>query len=161
MGFTTNSVQNACPRAPNTPIIPIMVDHYYVFLAQQLRDACLVHLCNEARAANKTTAIFTRSIFETRRVSRLLDDAVRIDVVSLHCDLSSSERAASLDRLRRRECYIIVTTDAAANLGPIPKAGRIINYSLTWKMTTQIYTQRTSNVGHTGNSGQAITLVTQ
>jgi ATP-dependent RNA helicase DDX47/RRP3 len=138
-----------------------MVDHYYVFLADRLKDACLVHLCNEARAAKQTTTIFTRSISETRRVCGLLY-AISIGTISLHCDLSPSERAASLDKLRRKECYVIVTTDVAADLDPIPKVNRIINYSLTWKMTPQTYTQRTGNVvGHIGNSGQVVTLATQ
>ncbi|KAK0614077.1 hypothetical protein B0T14DRAFT_557459 [Immersiella caudata] len=157
--------QNSCPRTPNNPIIPIMihVDHYYLFIAQRLKDACLVHLCNEAQAANQTTAIFTQSISETRRVSHLLD-ALKIRAVSLHCDLSLSERAASLGKLRRKECPVIVTTDIAANLGPtmIPMVNRIINYGVTaWRMTPNTYTQRTSHIAHTENPGQVITFITE
>ncbi|KAK4112807.1 hypothetical protein N656DRAFT_797996 [Canariomyces notabilis] len=141
----------------------IPVDHYSIFVLQRLRDACLVHLCNEAQAANQTTAIFTRSITETRRVSHLLD-ALNVRAVSLHCDLSPSERAASLGRPRRKECLAIVTTDIAANFGPlmIPKVNRVINYDVTaWRFTPKTYTQRASHLAHTENPGQVITLITE
>ncbi|KAK1760995.1 P-loop containing nucleoside triphosphate hydrolase protein [Echria macrotheca] len=141
--------------------IPTMVHHYYLFLNQRLKDAHLVHLCNEAQKASQTTAIFTRSVSETQRVSRLLN-TLKIGVVSLQSDLSPSARAASLDKLRRKECYAIVTTDVtAAGLDPIPQVDRIINFSLTWKMNPEIYTQRISNISHVGNLGLAITFVTQ
>ncbi|KAH6651385.1 hypothetical protein F5144DRAFT_609146 [Chaetomium tenue] len=93
------------------------------------KDAHLIHLCSEAQWADQTMVIFTQSISETRRVSRLLD-AIKIGAVSLSCDLSPSERAASLGKILRKECYIIVTTDVAANLSPIPKVNRIINHCL-------------------------------
>ncbi|KAK0704406.1 P-loop containing nucleoside triphosphate hydrolase protein [Lasiosphaeris hirsuta] len=141
-------------------IIPTMVHHYYLFIEKQPKDAYLVYLCKEAQRAGQTTAIFTRTISETRRVSRLLD-ALKIDTISLHCDLSPSARAASLDKLRRKEYHAIVTTDVAAALDPIPKVGRIINFSLTWKINHETYAQRISNIGHAGSSGQAISFVTQ
>jgi superfamily II DNA/RNA helicase len=93
-------------------------------------------------------------------------DALNIRAVSLHYDLSLSERAASLDELRRKECPVIVTTDIAANLGPIMipiEVNRIINYGVTaWRMTPKTYTQRVSYLAHTAeNPGQVITLITQ
>ncbi|KAK3293993.1 P-loop containing nucleoside triphosphate hydrolase protein [Chaetomium fimeti] len=143
-----------------TLIIATMVYHYYLFLEHRLKDAYLVHLCKEAQRTGQTTAIFTQSVSETRRVSRLLD-ALKIGVVSLQIDLSPSARAASLDKLRRKECHALVTTDVAATLGPIPDVDRIINLTLTWKMNPEIYTKRASHIGHAGTSGQVMTFVTQ
>ncbi|KAK3335467.1 P-loop containing nucleoside triphosphate hydrolase protein [Cercophora scortea] len=142
-----------------------MVHHSYIFLNQQLKDAHLVHLCNEAQRASQTTAIFTRSVPETHRVSRLLN-ALNIGAISLHCDLSPAARAASLDKLRRKECRVIVTSDVAAagpGLDPIPMVDRAINFSLvSWKMKPETYTQRIRNVkNHVGDSGLAITFITQ
>ncbi|KAH6855740.1 hypothetical protein B0I37DRAFT_350887 [Chaetomium sp. MPI-CAGE-AT-0009] len=122
-----------------------MVHHYYTFVDQRLKDAYLVHLCHEAERAGQTTAIFTRSVSETRRVSRLLD-TLKICAVSLQCDLSPSARTASLDKIRRKECHAIVTTDAAATLGPILNVDRIINFSLTWRMNLETYTKRIGNI---------------
>ncbi|KAK4197419.1 hypothetical protein QBC40DRAFT_333455 [Triangularia verruculosa] len=141
-----------------------MVYHYHRFIEQRLQDAHLVHLCNQAQKAGQTTAIFTRSGSETRRISRLLE-TLKIGAIPLHCDLSLSARAAALDKLRRKECHAIVTTDiAAASLGgdPVPKVDRIINLSLTWKMTPPKYGQRISNVlDDDSGSGQVITFFTQ
>ncbi|KAK0646460.1 P-loop containing nucleoside triphosphate hydrolase protein [Cercophora newfieldiana] len=143
--------------------IPTMVHHSYLFLDQRLKDAHLVHLCNEAQRASQATAIFTRSVSETRRVSLLLN-TLNIGAISLQSDLSPSTRAASLDKLRRKECHVVVTTDVAAGFGPmIPKVDRIINFSLVlWKLTPETYTKRIGNVkNHVGSSGLAITFVTQ
>jgi superfamily II DNA/RNA helicase len=137
-----------------------MVYHYYIFLDHRLKDAYLVYLCNETERAGQTTAIFTRSDPETRRVSRLLD-TLKIGAVSLQCDLSPSARTASLNKLHRKKCHAIVTTDAAATLGPILNVDRIINFSLTWRMNLETYTKRIGNIGHGGNLGQAVTFVTQ
>ncbi|KAB5523061.1 hypothetical protein GE09DRAFT_1153754 [Coniochaeta sp. 2T2.1] len=146
----------------NQLIIPMMVHHSYIFLAHWLKDAYLVHLCSEAQKAGQTTAIFTNSVSETRRLSRLLD-TLYIGVVSLEADLTPSARAAALDKLRRRECHAIVATDVAAALNPtipMPKVDRIINFSLVgWKMKPETYNQRVSNVGC--HDRHAITFVTQ
>ncbi|KAK0744495.1 P-loop containing nucleoside triphosphate hydrolase protein [Apiosordaria backusii] len=140
-----------------------MVHHSYLFLNRRLKDAYLVHLCNEAERAGQTTAIFTRSVSETRRVSRLLD-TLKIGAISLQSHLSPSARAAALDKLRRKECYVVVTTDVAATLDPmIPDVHRIINFSLTRKMDPDTYNERLNSVGHVaaGDSGHVITFVTQ
>ncbi|KAK4164760.1 hypothetical protein QBC43DRAFT_334300 [Cladorrhinum sp. PSN259] len=140
-----------------------MMHHYYLYLNRKLKDAHLIHLCNEAQRTGQTTAIFTRSLSETRRVSRLLH-SLKMGIVSLQSNLSRSARAAALDKLRRKECHAIVTTDVAATLDPIrvPVVDRIINFSLTWKMTAGTYMQRISNVDGAGSSWHgAITFVTQ
>ncbi|KAB5517436.1 hypothetical protein GE09DRAFT_1157726 [Coniochaeta sp. 2T2.1] len=146
----------------NQLMIPTMVHHSYIFLAYWLKDAYLVHLCSEAQKTGQTTAIFTNSVSETRRVSRLLA-TLYIGVVSLEADLPTSARAAALDKLRRRDCHAVVTTDLAAALDPtlpMPKVDRIINFSLVgWKMKPETYTQRVSNVG--GHTRHAITFVSQ
>lgn len=137
-----------------------MVHQYYLFFPKHLRDAYLVHLCKEAQRAGQTTAISTQYVSETRQVSRLRN-TLGIGAVLLQSDLSPSERAASLDRLRRKERHALVTTDVAASLGPIPAVDRIINLRVTWNMNPETYQQRISNVDDAGNSGQAITFVTQ
>jgi superfamily II DNA/RNA helicase len=91
-------------------------------------------------------------------------NALNIRTVSLHCDLSLLEREAILGELRRKDCLIIVTTDIAANLGPIkiPMVNRVINYGVTaWRLTPETYTQRTSHIACTEDPGQVITLITE
>ncbi|KAK0727497.1 hypothetical protein B0T26DRAFT_672151 [Lasiosphaeria miniovina] len=112
-----------------------------------------------------TTAIFTRSVSETHRITRLLN-TLNIGTVSLQNDLSRQSRVVAFNKLNFKECHAIVATDVAAILcDPIPRVDRIIHFSLTWSVTAEAYTRRcvSNALGLDGDddSRHAITFVTQ
>ncbi|KAK4223293.1 hypothetical protein QBC38DRAFT_488010 [Podospora fimiseda] len=137
-----------------------MVQHSFIWIGQK-DDALLVYFCKEGQELGQTTAIYTNNIYETHRLSNLLG-ALGIPATCLQLDISKSAREAALDKIRRKECHAIITTDIAATTQdpPISKVDRIINYNIGWKTTFQIYTQRTSNLRDASeNSGRMITFM--
>lgn len=134
-----------------------VVHDSYLFVHHRERDITLAYLCNEIRAAGQTVVIFTWTVPETNRVTDLLG-RLGVGAVSLHAGLSPSARAATLNG------RVIVTTDAAACVTPLPEVNYIINFDLipfSWKMKPETYTQRIGNVVFAGGSCYAITFCTQ
>lgn len=128
-----------------------------LFTPYQERDITLAYLCNEIRAADQTVVVFARTVLETDRVANLLG-RLGVGAISLHAGLSPSARVAALNS------RVIVTTDAAACLTPLPEVDYIINFDLTscsWKMNPETYTQRIRNVVFAGGLCCAITFCTQ
>ncbi|KAK4236540.1 P-loop containing nucleoside triphosphate hydrolase protein, partial [Achaetomium macrosporum] len=136
------------------------VHNRYILMPLAERDIYLTYLCNTVLAINRTMFIFTQMVCETRRVSSLLG-LLGIGAVSLHAGLSPSARTAALNEFRAGVSPVIVTTDTAARLGPLPRADYVVHFQLTWRMNAETYMQRIRNVACTDKAGHAITFVSQ
>ncbi|KAI0018447.1 P-loop containing nucleoside triphosphate hydrolase protein [Xylariomycetidae sp. FL0641] len=132
------------------------LQQYYVFIPFMHKDIYLIYLVNEF--AGRSTIIFTRTVYETQRVSLLLR-SLGFGAIPLHGQLSQSARLGALNKYKSGARDILVATDVAARGLDIPKVDVVINFDLPGDSKT--YVHRVGRTARAGNAGQAVNLVTQ
>merc|ERR1712000_750174 len=83
---------------------------HYLFIPLVRKDTYLVHLVNEH--AGRSMIIFTRTVWETQRISILLR-TLGFGAIPLHGQLSQSARLGALNKFRAGTHSILVATDVA------------------------------------------------
>ena len=100
--------------------------------------------------------VFCRTRRETKVVSnRLMVDGYNAD--ALHGDLSQSQRDEVMNRFRKSQLQLLVTTDVAARGLDVNNLSHIINYNLP--DDPEIYTHRSGRTGRAGKTGISIAIV--
>ena len=79
-------------------------------------------------------------------------------VESMHGDLSQAQRNRALDRFKSKQCQILVVTDVAARGIDVKQISHVINFAVPQNL--EAYTHRIGRTGRAGQSGVAITFVT-
>jgi len=128
----------------------------YLFIPHMHKDLYLIYLVNEF--AGQSAIIFTRTVYETQRVSILLR-ALGFGAIPLHGQLSQSARLGSLNKFKTGSRDILVATDVAARGLDIPSVDVVINYDLPQDSKT--YVHRVGRTARAGKSGNALSLTTQ
>ena len=128
----------------------------YVFFPHKEKDLHLIHLLHEF--TGQSAIIFTRTVNETQRLSLLLR-ALGFGAIPLHGQLSQSARLGALGKFRGKSKDILVATDIAARGLDIPSVDIVLNFDLPPDSKTYIH--RVGRTARAGNSGQALSLVTQ
>ena len=120
------------------------------------KDTALVYLMNEYNG--RSIIVFTRTIYETHRLSMLLR-ALGFGAIPLNGKLSQSARLAALNKIKSGGRDILIATDVAARGLDIPRINIVINFDVPQDSKT--YVHRVGRTARAGKSGHAINLVTQ
>lgn len=120
------------------------------------KDTALVYLMNEYNG--RSIIVFTRTIYETHRLSLLLR-ALGFGAIPLNGKLSQSARLAALNKIKSGGRDILIATDVAARGLDIPRINIVINFDVPQDSKT--YVHRVGRTARAGKSGHAINLVTQ
>ncbi|KAJ1334207.1 ATP-dependent RNA helicase DDX47/RRP3 [Microdochium nivale] len=128
----------------------------YLFIPHAHKDLYLIYLVNEL--AGQSAIIFTRTVYETQRVSIFLR-ALGFGAIPLHGQLSQSARLGALNKFKTGTRDILVATDVAARGLDIPSVDAVINYDLPQDSKT--YVHRVGRTARAGKSGKALSIVTQ
>ncbi len=102
--------------------------------------------------------IFCKTKVDVENVKDMLrKDGYPADCI--HGDIMQNKRERILTKFREQKLNILVATDVAARGIDINNLTHVINYSLPRESET--YTHRIGRTGRAGNSGTAISLITQ
>jgi ATP-dependent RNA helicase RhlE len=99
--------------------------------------------------------VFVRTKVRVERVVAAMD-RVMIKSEALHGGIDQAERFAILDRFRKGENRVLITTDLAARGIDIPTVEYVINYDLP--EDPENYVHRCGRTGRGNNKGQAISF---
>ena len=96
-----------------------------------------------------------------REVDELAEKLIRngYPVESLHGDLSQAQRNRAFEKFKTKQCSILVVTDVAARGIDVKNISHVINFSVPQNL--EVYTHRIGRTGRAGQSGIAITFVTE
>jgi ATP-dependent RNA helicase DDX47/RRP3 len=129
---------------------------HYCFIPHAQKDVYFIYLINEH--AGQSTIVFTRTVWETQRISILLR-TLGFGAIPLHGQLSQSSRLGALNKFRSGTRDILVATDVAARGLDIPSVDVVLNYDVPQDSKT--YVHRVGRTARAGKSGVAINIVTQ
>jgi len=102
--------------------------------------------------------VFCQTKAEVDELSKKLSD-LGYNADGLHGDYSQYQRERVLDKFRKRQLNILVTTDVAARGIDIEGLTHVINYSVP--RDPEYYVHRIGRTGRAGKKGFAITFVTR
>lgn len=146
-------VVNAQPRSTTVPQIEQIVHR----VANHEKGDLLLSLLGEAREANGTALVFTRTRMGADRLDETLAGAgVRSGCI--HGEVSQRERERVLTRFRNGGLDVLVATDVAARGIDVPSITHVINYDMP--VCAEDYIHRIGRTGRAGRSGKALTFVT-
>ncbi len=96
-----------------------------------------------------------------REVDELAEKLIRsgYPVESLHGDLSQAQRNRAFEKFKTKQCKILVVTDVAARGIDVKNISHVINIAVPQNL--EVYTHRIGRTGRAGQSGIAITFVTE
>ena len=132
-----------------------LVDQTYLVVEERRK---FYHLTEILKAIKGKVLIFCSTKHRTRILAReLYSHGFR--TVTIHGDLSQNQREDAMQRFREGRSQILVATDVAARGIDIPKIEQIINYDVP--MDPLVYFHRIGRTARAGESGKALTLVSQ
>jgi ATP-dependent RNA helicase DeaD len=132
-----------------------LIDQTYLVVEERKK---LDHLSEILRTIRGKILIFCSTKYRTRRLAKEL--YMRgFKTVSIHGDLSQSQREEALWKFREGKSRILVATDVAARGIDIPSIEQIINFDVP--MDPLMYFHRIGRTARAGESGKALTLVSQ
>ncbi|MFO8132988.1 MAG: DEAD/DEAH box helicase [Thermoplasmatota archaeon] len=129
---------------------------YYDISPKNLKFSLLVHLLKDSAAGS--TLVFCNTRRETDIVARNLRKQ-NINAVALHGGMTQPARLKSLNALKNRKTDVLVATDVAARGLDIKKVTHVFNYDVP--KTTKEYVHRIGRTARAGETGVAVTLMTQ
>jgi ATP-dependent RNA helicase DeaD len=102
--------------------------------------------------------VFCQTKAEVDEIAKKLSD-LGYNADGLHGDYSQSQRERVLDKFRKKQLNVLVTTDVAARGIDIEGLTHVINYSVP--RDPEYYVHRIGRTGRAGKKGLAITFVTR
>jgi ATP-dependent RNA helicase DeaD len=132
------------------------IDQSYIVINEKEK---FKHLCNFIRNKDqKQTIVFAATKQRTHRLAlELKEEGFR--AITIHGDLSQSQRDSAMYKFRKGLEDILVATDIAARGIDVPAVGHIINYDIP--ENPLIYFHRIGRTARAGTAGKAISLVSQ
>lgn len=134
--------------------LAVNIEHQYFMMKERDRYYAL------KRILDYYPDIFGLIFCRTRRETGQVSDKLEKDgynVVSLHGDLSQSQRDAAMKKFRDRTASILVATDVAARGLDVDDITHVIHYNLP--DDHENYTHRSGRTARAGRSGLSLSLI--
>ena len=128
----------------------------YIFIPAKHKETYMVYLLTQF-AGNKTI-IFTSTCNQSQKLNLILQN-LNFKAVNIHGQLSQAQRLTALNRFKTGETQILIATDVASRGLDIPLVDMVINFDIP--TNSKDYIHRVGRTARAGNSGRAITIVTQ
>ncbi|EAL67300.1 hypothetical protein DDB_G0280147 [Dictyostelium discoideum AX4] len=128
----------------------------YLFVPFKYKDCYLAYILNEL--AGNLTIIFTSTCASSTKIAMMLRN-LGFGAIPINGDMDQGKRLASLNKFKQGTKSILVATDVAARGLDIPSVDLVINYDVP--TNSKEYVHRVGRTARAGNSGRAITIVTQ
>lgn len=132
------------------------LDEKYVLVPDYMKDTFLARLLERYKTFQ--VIVFTASCVEAQVLCQMLEE-FEINVMPLHSIMSQHERARTLHRFRNSQACVLIATDVASRGLDLPQVQLVINHNVP--RSSKTYTHRVGRTARAGNSGTAITLVSQ
>ena len=141
--------------SPKNPVAKT-IDHSVLFVEMDDKRFFLENLIKEY--PEKKVVVFARTKV---RVERIVAAMERVDISSeaMHGGIEQKDRFAILDRFRKGENKVLITTDVAARGIDIPSVEYVVNYDLP--DDTEYYVHRCGRTGRGNKRGQAISFCSE
>lgn len=129
---------------------------HYLFIPDKYKDVYLSHILT--KLAGNSFIVFTNTCNASARLTFMLRD-LGMSAIPLFGKMNQSTRLGSLNKFKSRARSVLIATDVASRGLDIPHVDVVINYDLP--MHSKDYIHRVGRTARAGNSGLAITFVTQ
>lgn len=138
--------------SPKNPVAK-NIDHAVVFIEMDDKRFFLENILKEYEESK--FVVFVRTKIRAERVVAAME-RVMIKTEFLHGGVEQQERFAILDRFRKNENRVLITTDVAARGIDIPDVDYVINYDLP--DVSENYVHRVGRTGRGNKRGQALSF---
>ncbi len=138
--------------SPKNPVAKT-IDHAVAFIEMDDKRFFLENMLKEF--AENRFVVFVRTKVRAERVMSAMK-RVLLDSEFLHGGLDQKERLGILERFRKGENRVLITTDVAARGIDIPDVDYVINYDLP--DLPENYVHRVGRTGRGGKRGQALSF---
>jgi len=128
----------------------------YLFIPFKHKQCYLTYLLTEL--SGNTAIIFTSTCDTSQKLTIMLRN-LGLKAICLHGNLTQPQRLGALNGFKSRAHNILIATDVASRGLDIPNVDLIVNYDVP--ANSKDYIHRVGRTARAGNSGRAITLVTQ
>ncbi|KAJ4825082.1 hypothetical protein Tsubulata_035780 [Turnera subulata] len=128
----------------------------FVLCPPKLKECGLLYLLMLKHHA--TTMVFTRTCDTTQLLALILRN-LGLRAIPINGHMSQTQRLAALNKFKASICNILVCTDVASRGLDIPSVDTVINYD--FPSNTKDYIHRVGRTARAGQSGLAISLVSQ
>ena len=142
-----------------TPEAPTVekINQRAVIVAKSAKDALLAHLLDRHPEWAKVI-VFTKMRHGADRICRKLLRA-GVSCAAIHSDKTQNQRTRALEGFRRGETRVLVATDIASRGIDVPEVSCVVNTEIP--MELESYVHRIGRTARAGESGAAITFVTE
>lgn len=141
--------------SPKNPVAK-NIDHAVVFIEMDDKRFFLENVLKEYEESK--FVVFVRTKVRAERVVAAME-RVMIKTEFLHGGVEQKERFAILDRFRKNENRVLITTDVAARGIDIPDVDYVINYDLP--DVAENYVHRVGRTGRGNKRGQALSFCSE
>lgn len=141
--------------SPKNPVAK-NIDHAVVFIEMDDKRFFLENVLKEYEESK--FVVFVRTKVRAERVVAAMD-RVMVKTEFLHGGVEQKERFAILDRFRKNENRVLITTDVAARGIDIPDVDYVINYDLP--DVAENYVHRVGRTGRGNKRGQALSFCSE
>lgn len=141
--------------SPHNPVAKT-IDHAVAFIAMDDKRFFL-----ENSLKNYPESRFVVFVRTKVRAERVMEAMKRVEIESefLHGGVEQNERVAVLNRFKKGENRVLITTDVAARGIDIPNVDYVINYDLP--ELPENYVHRCGRTGRGGKRGQALSFCSE
>lgn len=142
--------------SPETPTVE-KINQKVMFVAKSQKDALLAHLLEQHPEWNRVI-VFTKMRHGADRVVKKLS-RTGVACAAIHSDKTQGQRTRALEGFRRGDVRVLVATDIASRGIDVPDVSCVVNMELP--LETESYVHRIGRTARAGESGAAISFVTQ
>ena len=142
--------------SPETPTVE-KINQKVMFVAKSQKDALLAHVLEQHPEWNKVIVFTKMRHGADRVVKKLLRAGVKC--AAIHSDKTQNQRTRALEGFRNGEIRVLVATDIASRGIDVPEVSCVVNMELP--LETESYVHRIGRTARAGESGAAISFVTQ
>jgi ATP-dependent RNA helicase RhlE len=142
--------------SPEAPTVE-KINQKVMFVAKSQKDALLAHVLEQHPEWTKVI-VFTKMRHGADRVVKKLSRA-GFSCAAIHSDKTQNQRTRALEGFRKGEVRVLVATDIASRGIDVPDVGCVVNMELP--LETESYVHRIGRTARAGESGAAISFVTQ
>lgn len=137
------------------------LEQFYIFIPLKDKDVNLVYVINKALLTgkeDKSFMIFCSTCNNTVRTALMLRH-MGLAAIPLHGQMSQNNRLVALEKFKKKNRSILISTDVASRGLDIPHVDVVINFDIPTH--SKDYIHRVGRTARAGRSGVAITFVTQ
>ncbi|KAL0239312.1 hypothetical protein PCE1_004999 [Barthelona sp. PCE] len=139
-------------------VIPDTLDMHFLYCTDANRLAVLLFLCLEYYPQDEQAMIFCCSKHHCDLLSEVLSGH-GVLTTTLYGDTTMQLRRSKLRSFTRGEVRFLITTDLSARGIDIPELKNVVNYD--FPVSNKVFVHRVGRTARAGESGTAITIMTQ